>query len=160
MKERSKSNGLATASAWREAARADRETRAHRLELPSGAVILAAKPEPLEWILSGRIPQRLLGAALQPGAGDAAAESSHGMTREEVIELAEFAVDLVKASVVEPRIGEGDDEIPFAEIPIEDRAFIFEWACRALGHTDAMREGRHEEASIPPSGIERFRAKR
>jgi hypothetical protein len=154
-----KTNGLATASAWREAARSDREARAQRLELPSGAVILAAKPEPMEWILSGRIPQRLLGAAIQPAPGSDAPEPARVMTRDEVIELANFAVELVKASVVEPRIGEGDDEIPFEEIPIEDRAFIFEWACRALGHAEATREGRHEEASIPSRGIERFRAK-
>lgn len=160
MSEKQRSNGVASAAAWREAARAGREARAERLELPSGAVILAAKPEPLEWILSGRIPQRLLGAALGAAQGEAAG-AAREMTREEIIELAEFAAELVRASVVAPRLGEGEDEIALEELPIADRAFIFEWACRALGERDALRPPADgpKEASIPSSGIERFRAK-
>ena len=59
---------IATASDWRSAARKSREAGAEELTLPSGATILAARPEPLEWILAGRVPQRLLAAAL--GASD------------------------------------------------------------------------------------------
>ena len=55
------------------------------------------------------------------------------MTREEVLELAAFARQLVKASVVKPAIDEGPEEIALDDIPVQDRAFIFEWACRALG---------------------------
>jgi hypothetical protein len=44
---------------------------------------------------------------------------------------------LVAASVVDPPIGDGSDEIALDEIPIRDRAFIFEWACRALSGNDA-----------------------
>ena len=93
------------------------------------------------------------------------------MTRGEVLELARFAAQLVKASVVEPAIGDGPEEIRLDEIPTEDRAFIFEWACRALGsdrgtgvspvptHGQDRRDtsGVKEDHASPSSdGLERF----
>jgi len=126
-----KGNGIATTEGWRRAAQTDREARAERLVLPSGATILAARPEPLEWVMSGRIPQGLLAVALEdtqsPPGGD-----DRELTREEILDLASFAARLVAASVVDPPIGDGPDEISLDDIPIRDRAFIFEWACRAL----------------------------
>jgi len=202
-------NGISTSADWRNASRASRETRAEPLTLPSGATILAARPEPLEWILAGRVPQRLLAAALgesqarlretEPGhpreSGDPALDSRFRgndslrgndgvkagaeMTREDVLELARFAAQLVRASVVRPAIGEGPGEISLDEIPVEDRAFIFEWACRALGSApNAAKSARStgvspvvdndgratcgaEEALSGPSvdGLERFCAR-
>jgi hypothetical protein len=131
------SNGVSSPKAWHSAMASDRLARAEHLRLPSGATILAVRPDPLEWILSGRIPQHLLGAALEAGptlSGGADRE----MTREEILELAAFARQLVKASVVKPAIGEGPDEIALDDIPIQDRAFIFEWACRALGNKSGV----------------------
>jgi hypothetical protein len=126
-----KGNGIATTEGWRLAGRADRQARAEHLVLPSGATILAARPDPLEWVMSGRIPQGLLAVALEdpqsPGA-----EGDRELTREEILDLARFAARLVEASVVDPPIGEGPDEISLDDIPVRDRAFIFEWACRAL----------------------------
>ena len=55
---------IASAEGWRSASRMSRRARAEELTLPSGATILAGRPEPLEWILAGRVPQRLLAAAL------------------------------------------------------------------------------------------------
>jgi hypothetical protein len=178
-------SGIATAITWRKSARAARESRAEELLLPSGATILAARPEPLEWILAGRVPQRLLAAALGESqhhprenssghprqSGDPALDSrlrgndgvdgndavaaGAGMTREDVLELARFAAQLVKASVVAPAIGEGPDEIALDDIPIEDRAFIFEWACRALSASGASST--KEDLSSPSiDGLERF----
>jgi hypothetical protein len=156
-------NGIASAGDWRTAAQAAREARAAPLVLPSGATILAVKPEPLEWIMSGRVPQRLLAAALQ---GDAALspEARTEISREEILDLAGFAAQLVKASVVRPAIGEGSDEITLDDIPIADRAFIFEWACRALSRPaaatapggDPASSSVREEASSDK--LERFRA--
>ena len=153
---------------------ADRMMRAERLKLPSGMVILAVRPEPLDWILSGRIPQNLLGAAL--GAGpNVPAETDRLMSREEILELATFARRLVESSVVEPPIGNGPGEMPIDEIPIRDRAFIFEWACRSLNGTPKIekrnskiesdqsaisnRQSTLEGQSIPTRGMERFREK-
>ena len=179
---------IASAADWRKAARDRRAVNAEPLTLPSGATIRAARPEPLEWILAGRVPQRLLAAALgesqshprgtgpghprdiSPGhpreSGDPALDSrlrgndgeeaGAAMTREDVLELARFAAQLVKASVIEPTIGEGPDEIALDDIPIEDRAFIFEWACRALGATELAQE---ERSSPSADGLERFCAK-
>ncbi len=133
---KSHGNGIATSESWRHAARADREARAEHLVLPSGATILAARPEPLEWVLSGRIPQGLLAVAMEDPQSSPAG-SDRELTREEIIDLANFASRLVEASVVDPPIGDGPDEISLDEIPIRDRAFIFEWACRALSGNDA-----------------------
>lgn len=164
-----RNNHLATAADWRSAARKARQEHAEPLTLPSGATILAARPEPLEWIMSGRLPQRLLAAALEepqshpresgdPSAdsrlrGNDSAAASAGMTREDVLELARFAAQLVKASVVQPAIGDGADEIPLDEIPVEDRAFIFQWACRALSGPNSNKEGL---PSPSVDGLERF----
>ena len=142
-----------TASDWRRASRAQRAASAEALALPSGATILAARPSPLEWILAGRVPQRLLSVAL--AAEGSAAGAPGELSREDVLEFARFAADLVHASVVEPIIGDGADEIRFDDIPIEDRTFIFEWACRALREPGA----KEDPSSSPSGGLERFCAK-
>jgi len=161
-----KGNGIATTDIWRQAARAERESRAEQLTLPSGATILAARPEPLDWVMSGRIPQGLLAIALEdrelpPGGGD------RELTRDEIVDLAAFAARLVEASVVDPPIGEGPDEIALDDIPVRDRAFIFEWACRALNGEDlrdsadgASNSVAHSTKEEPSSAsLERFRQK-
>jgi len=129
-------NSIATRESWRQAAQTDRASRAEQLVLPSGATILAARPEPLEWVMSGRIPQGLLAVALEDPESPPA-QDDRELTREEILDLARFAARLVEASVVDPPIGDGPCEIPLDEIPIRDRAFIFEWACRAFGGNDA-----------------------
>ena len=158
-----KTNSVATAQAWRAASQAARIERAERLRLPSGATVLAVRPEPLEWILAGRLPQRLLGAALEDGSSPAAG-GEREISRQEILDLARFAAQLVKTSIIEPPIGEGPGEIALEEIPIEDRAFIFEWACRALSETEARSPAgaspsTQEDLAIPPSGIASFREK-
>ncbi len=132
MQKQNRSNGISSPAAWRSARAAQEMARAEHLRLPSGATILAVRPEPLEWILSGRIPQRLLGAAIEASSSGTAG-SNHEMTREEILELAAFARQLVKASVIKPAIGDAPGEMALDDIPVEDRAYIFEWACRALG---------------------------
>jgi hypothetical protein len=117
---------IATADSWRAAIRTARRKKAQPLTLPSGVTVLAVLPDPLHWILNGRLPQRLLTAAL----GQSIPESD--MTREDLLELSRFAVELVTTCVVEPEIGDGPGRMPLTEIPIEDRTFIFEWATRSL----------------------------
>jgi hypothetical protein len=159
-----KPNSVVSAASWRAASQAARTERAERLRLPSGAMILAARPEPLEWILAGRLPQQLLAIALDNSPAPTGG-TAREIRREEILDLARFAVQLVMASVVEPRIGNGPDEIPLDEIPLEDRAFIFEWACRALSATPEGSNSEspsleQEDHAIPSAdGIERFRQK-
>ena len=165
-------NHIATPADWRAASQADRLARAERLRLPSGAVILAVKPEPLEWIISGRIPQRLLGVVLNPDLETAVAAPGE-ISREEVLELAKFSTQLVRASIVDPPVGEGPDDIRLDEIPIKDRAFIFQWACRSLGQAEAGDGGfpgrdsqaatespnHFPEEDLSSASLERFRQK-
>ncbi len=154
-------NEIIKSDAWRSKASEFREKHAEPLRLPSGVTILAAKPEPLDWILAGRLPQRLLAGVLASDGEPRASEIS----REDILDLARFATQLVRASVVEPRIGEGPGEISLDDIPVEDRAFIFEWACRSLGeradnsssHAQASRNSTQEDLSSPR--LERFRQK-
>jgi hypothetical protein len=160
-----KGNGITTTETWRQAAKADRKDRAEQLTLPSGATILAARPEPLEWVMSGRIPQGLLAVALED-AESSLAGGDRELTREEILDLAAFAARLVEASVVDPPIGDGPDEIALDDIPIRDRAFIFEWACRALdGNGDPSGEGparaaaRSTKEELSSASLEGFRQK-
>jgi len=162
-------HNISNSDDWRAVQRRAREKAAESLTLPSGTVILAARPEPLEWILAGRLPQRLLAAALE-GAGAAFAPQPQEISREEILELARFAMQLVKASVVRPAIGDAPGEIAWDDIPVEDRAFIFEWACRALRHSSGPADASaganaagsdsspHKEDLSSP-GLERFRQK-
>ncbi len=157
-----KQNHIASAADWRAAAEANLRARAERLTLPSGATILAARPEPLEWVMSGRLPQRLLAAALEPNGEKG--RTAHEMTGEEIVELAEFARRLIRASVIEPAIGDGPNEIPMGEIPPDDCAFIFEWACRALSENDAglgrtNRETPVAQPEVSSGKLERFRSR-
>ena len=104
--------------------------------------------------MSGRVPQKLLAAALSDGDPT---ERRTEISREEILELARFATQLVRASVVEPAIGDGPGEIRMEEIPVKDRAYIFEWACRALAKADSS-DGAGKEVSGPSiDGLERFR---
>jgi hypothetical protein len=171
-----KGNSIASADAWKSASQAARLEHAEVLRLPSGASILAARPEPLEWILAGRLPQRLLGVALE-NHPDSGPHAGGGIDREEILELARFATQMIRAAVIEPRIGEGPGEIALEEIPMQDRVFIFEWACRAFGEEpqnfspagggDPTRAASRPEGSlsseegqsIPQNGIERFHQK-
>ena len=146
---------ISKAADWRTAARKSRASRAEPLTLPSSTTVLAARPEPLEWIMSGRIPQRLLAAALESGGNSPASDAAE-LSNDDVLELARFAAQLVKASVVEPAIGDGDGEIPFDDIPVEDRAFIFQWACRALSGTNSTQEGLSSPSRSERDGLERF----
>lgn len=157
MSEREKPNAVATPEAWRRGSQTARRARGELLRLPSGSTVLAARPEPLEWIFSGRLPQRLLGAALAR-EGQRGAEQEN-LSREEVLELAHFAVELIRASVVEPEIGEGTGRMRMEEIPVEDRVFIFEWACRALSRPagEAPRPSSKEDRASDP--LARFRQK-
>lgn len=159
-----KGNGIATTESWRLAAQADREARAEHLVLPSGATILAARPEPLEWVMSGRIPQSLLAVVLDDPES-ATAGDDRELSRDEILDLATFAARLVAASVVDPPIGDGPDEIALDEIPIRDRAFIFEWACRALNGSEedatpeAAGAAHSAKEDLSSAKLEGFRSK-
>lgn len=52
MRHQKGSNGVSSSKSWHSAMALDRLARAEHLRLPSGATILAVRPEPLEWILS------------------------------------------------------------------------------------------------------------
>jgi len=117
---------IASADQWRAAQKEVQAARGELLTLPSGLTVRAARPDPLEWIFGGRIPQRLVSAVMGGPSGEAS------LSVEELVELSKFAVGLLTATILEPRIGDGPGEIKLDEIPMPDRVFLFKWACRLV----------------------------
>jgi hypothetical protein len=114
---------------WRAKARVAARAEAVELELPSGAKILARRPDPVQMAAWGKLPMLLAGAAA--GGGKAAR-----VTNEEVAEIATLYRDVLVYCCVEPRINPQaeacatDEEIHPREIPEADWRFIIHWALR------------------------------
>jgi hypothetical protein len=134
---------MARANQWREKARAAALAAAEELRLPSGAVILARRPDPVQLAAWGRLPMLLANAA--HGQEPAARVST-----EEMAEIAGLYRDLLSYCCVEPRIStdpKGDDEIHPREIPEGDWTFIIHWALRVpeARALESFRGGRSDD---------------
>ena len=115
---------MSKAQEWRAKAREAAKAGAVELELPSGMVIWARRPNPLQFAAWGKLP---LGLAV----GGTAPES---LTAEEVAEVMEFMRLVLEWCCVDPRISldpVGPEEIHPREIPWEDATFVYRWAMRA-----------------------------
>lgn len=115
-----------TAKEWKAKALAAAEKNAIELTLPSGMVIQARRPDPVQFAAWDRLP--LLLAAAAEGGSTAVAM----MTGEQVQETAHFMRDLLIYCCLAPRVSltPGEDEIHPREIPQEDWTFIMSWAMR------------------------------
>jgi hypothetical protein len=112
-----------TANEWRKKAIEAAETQ--ELTLPSGMVIRARRPGPLQFANWNRLPMLL----------DAMGESSAALrSTGEVVELVGYLRDLLTWCCVAPRIASGDTaadgEMRPHEIPEKDWMFIVSWAMR------------------------------
>jgi len=119
---------MARASEW--AARAGERARAEAadLELPSGQVILARRPDAAQLAVWGRLPLQLAAASVKGGEAPA-------FTVDDGVELMAFYRDLLLYCCVEPRIstqpeGCATDAIHPKDIPQEDWEYILRWAMR------------------------------
>jgi hypothetical protein len=95
------------------------------LTLPSGMIIRARRPGPLQFAQWGRLPLLL-----------ASASSPEGASNQDVVEMTNFMRELLIYCCVEPRVSEtaapdSKEEIQPREIPEEDWTFILSWAMRA-----------------------------
>jgi hypothetical protein len=94
------------------------------LQLPSGAKILARRPDPAQVAMWGRLPLGL-SAAAAPGGGP--------ITDEQALEAMHLSRQMLYYCCVQPRISldpRGDDEIHPRDIPPEDLLFLLRWAMR------------------------------
>lgn len=114
--------GVSNAADWKRRGEAQALETAERLELPSGATILARRPGPEQLAMWGRLPA-------VPGG------QVEGLSAEDAAELARFMRDVLVYACVKPRVSlnprEGAEEIHPRDIPDEDTRFILRWAMRA-----------------------------
>jgi hypothetical protein len=124
-----------TAKDWKRKAA---EKAAEPLTLPSGMVIRARRPGPLQMMEWNRLPN------LPASAG----EDGSGLSTEQVVETAAFLRKMLVYCCVAPRISEtaaedAEDEIRPGDLPGEDFMFIMRWALR-MKEADAVRPFRGE----------------
>lgn len=124
------------AEEWKAKGRAASETV--DLALPSGMVIKARRPGPLQFAQWDKLPLLLVGVA---GAGPAGAEA---MTVDRAKAIAEFMRELLCFCCVEPRVPE---DIHPREIPEADWTFIVGWAMRTR-EAESLRPFRGERKDV------------
>ena len=113
------------ASEWKQRATVVAAEEAVNLALPSGMVIRARRPDPMQVAMWGRLPLGLVGAA--------GGEGLELPAYEEVVAAIELSRDVLTYCCVSPRISmtaRGEDEIHPRDVPMEDVMFILRWARR------------------------------
>jgi hypothetical protein len=116
------------ASEWRKKAREAAARESVELTLPSGMVIRARRPDPVQMAAWGRLPLNL---AHMAQGGQLHADD---VSEEAAIDMIKMWRDLLIYCCVSPRISmepKGDDEIAPSEIPDADWKFFMGWAMRA-----------------------------
>lgn len=131
---------MSRASEWK--AKALEAAECCELPLPSGMVVTARRPGPIQIAFFRRLPLALAQQALAGEKPDPQSASP-----EEVIENLAFMRDLLVYCLVDPRVSldpKGEDEIHPRDIPQGDWQFILRWAMRA-----------EEAAKLAPFRVER-----
>lgn len=132
---------MTRAQQWR--AKAKAAEKVEQLALPSGVVILARRPGPLQLAAWEKLPFQLTAVAQgEAGAGE--------ISMEKALAAAEFLRELLMYCCVEPRVSltpAGDEEIHPRDIPEEDWTFIVQWALRVkeAAALSGFRGGRSDD---------------
>ena len=136
------------ASDWEKAGRKKAVEEAVELALPSGMVIRARRPDPVQVAMWGRLPLRLAGMV----QGE---DGRPGLPADEtVVAAVELAREVLVYCCVTPRITltpAGPDEIHPSHVPMDDVLFILRWA-RREEETETLRSFRGGSATAV-SGI-------
>jgi len=130
-----------TASEWKAAGRRAAEEESVELALPSGMVLLARRPDPVQVAMWGQLPLSLA-SVVGRAAGAEAAPSP-----EDVMQSLALSRDLLVYCCVRPRISQApqdEDEIHPRDLPMEDVLYILRWARREAetGKLVSFRGGR------------------
>ena len=124
-----------TAKEWKALAAATAEVVT--LTLPSGMVIQAVRPGPLQFAAWNKLPMLL----------DQAGPAGGGIGNDDAIELAEYLRALLIYCCVAPRVSmtPTEEEIHPRELPDKDWTFIVRWAMR-LEEAEGIRSFRRQRA--------------
>lgn len=123
-------------AAWKKA-------KTHTITLPSAAVVDIEIPDLPNLIKTGTLPNSLIDVAISAAQG-------RKITKEDILEQADFYNQLVSLTVVDPKVT--SEEVAAGGIPYEDKEMIVEFATRqrdfdAVGHQpgglETVKEFRH-----------------
>lgn len=123
-----------------------RAERVHELELPSGLVVKVRDVSITDLALTGRVPNTLMSAFVDAAeAGDAEKIAGEAIQNN----AKEFGILLdvmTEGCLVEPRISDkpSDDCVTLAEIPTDDKLFLFNYMNRDVQAVRSFREGEEE----------------
>jgi hypothetical protein len=141
-----------TAAEWKARGREAALDEAVDLELPSGMVIRARRPDPSQLLLWGHLP---LGLAAEVGQAARAGRTSDEGSPDNQQLLASLALsrDLLLYCCVEPRISltPSRDEIHPKDVPLEDALFLLRWAMRRE-EAGALRGFCNQRADVGSDG--------
>lgn len=150
----SEENGSATngdaqgsAAAYLEALKKKRESEVIPVPVPSGFTWMLRRPDIQGYILTGRMPQKLVEQFLQSAqkrgitpegiqAKDVSALAQTPVDKDEAVATLFFMRELVQEACVKPRITEepvGPDDIHPRKVDPEDFKFIFDWCLSYSG---------------------------
>lgn len=134
---------VASPAAWKQAGN-------HVIRLHSGAYVKIRIPDLPAMIEAGHIPNNLLDVALKIAGGAQPKE----VNKELIAQSAAFTDVMVTKTVIEPRVGDGEDEINVRDIPVEDKQLIVEIATR---QRDVDAEGHYLSGLETSEKFRRFR---
>jgi hypothetical protein len=141
--EENAASAVTSPSGWKKAG-------THVIRLHSGAYVKIRIPDLPTLIEAGHIPNNLLDVALAIAGGQQPKE----VNKDLIMQSAEFTDLMVAKTVIEPRIGPGDDEIDVKDVPVEDKQLIVEIATR---QRDVDAEGHYLSGLETSEKFRRFR---
>ncbi len=103
-----------------------RQQRTATIDLPSGLTVTLRKVTLLDLAAQGAIPTPLLSLVASMVDGT----SSDRLSLERFPDFAEAVNCVVRAALVDPKIGDSDDTVRIDELPFVDKLAIFNW-CQA-----------------------------
>jgi len=132
-----------------------RAKRVHEMQLPSGLTVKLRDMDMTDLVLTGGIPNTLLdllGSAALTNLSEQ--EIGQKMLGESAKDFAVMLNSVVKATLVDPAIGDAPDDthIMLDELSFADKMEIFNWVNREAGAVRPFREGTTEPAEAAQPG--------
>jgi hypothetical protein len=122
-----------------------RASRIHELELPSGLTIKVRDVTMTDLMLTGKLPDSIM-SMMTDMAQEGAQEFDLEIITKNTIEWNQMLTALLELCLIEPKIGDqaDDEHILLAEIPSDDKLFIFNFLNRGAEALRPFREGEAE----------------
>lgn len=119
-----------------------RASRLHELELPSGLAVTLRDVTITDLMLTGKLPPAFVDMA-EKSAKDGEGSMDLKELMQNATDFTTMLDALVTLALVEPKIGDtaDDEHITLAEMPNDDKMFVFNWANREVAQMTSFREG-------------------